>query len=664
MRIKLLLVFLSVTSLALSQTSKEFKIENFPGKALNLKAALEELKAGDKMFDYGYYRAALGHYLKANDFNPDNAHLNYKIGSCYLSTRVFKKSLAVPYIEKAFKLDPKVMPDIHFQLARCYHLNLQWSQAIEAYQTELKRPGLREQNINEIKKRIQECEYGKYYVEKPAKAKVISISNNINSKFSDYSPVISADGEMMYFTSRREESTGGVRDDDGEYFEDIYYSQLVNGEWTPAKNLGAPINTTNHDAIIGLSPDGQRMFVYVNEEGDGNIYQCRLNGDRWSKPEPLPKPINTIHHESSASISYDGNTICWVSDRPGGLGGTDIYMSSRTKEGKWGEAMNLGAQINTPLNELGVFLLADGKTMYFSSEGHSSMGGMDIFKTVLENGKWSTPENIGYPINTPDNDIFFVVSANGVSGYYSSIREGGTGEVDIYQFELLPDQPTQVATAEQPKTPEATAQVTLVKGIITDSESGVPVEARVQMVDNSRNEVIADGYSNSKTGKYLYTLPSGKNYAVVVKKNDYLFHSENFDLAEGQGYQEIKKDIQLKKIAVGNKIVLNNIFFEYNKGTLSEASFHELDNLVTLLKDSGTLRIEISGHTDGKGSAAGNLTLSQERANSVVGYLVGKGISTDRLVAKGYGLTKPIASNDSEEGRKLNRRTEFEILSK
>lgn len=664
MSINVLPIFLIFSSLALAQTNKEFKAETFPGKTPSLKVALEELKTGDKMYNYGYYRTALSHYLKANEFNPDNAQLNYKIGSCYLSTRVFKKSLAIPFIEKAFQLDPKVMPDIQFQLGRCYHLNLQWDQAIEAYNTELKRPGLREQTINEIRKRIQECEFGKVYVKKPVKARVNSIGTNINSKYSDYSPVISADGEVMYFTSRREDSTGGVRDDDGEYFEDIYYSQLVNGEWTSAKNLGAPINTFNHDAIIGLSPDGQRMFVYVNEEGDGNIFQCRLNGDQWSKPEPLPKPINTIHHESSASIAFDGNSICWVSDRPGGLGGTDIYMSTRTKEGKWGEPMNMGSQINTPLNELGVFLLPDGKTMYFSSEGHSSMGGMDIFRTVMENGKWSTPENIGYPINTPDNDIFFVVSANGTSGYYSSIREGGTGEVDIYQFELLPDLPTQLSNVEQQTAPEATAQVTLVKGVITDSESGSALEAQVQMVDNTKNEVIADGFSNSKTGKYLFTLPSGRNYAVVVKKNDYLFHSENFDLAEGQGYQEIKKDIQLKKIAVGNKIVLNNIFFEYNKGTLSEASFHELDNLVTLLKQAGTLKIEISGHTDGKGSASGNLTLSQERANSVVSYLVSKGISAERLVAKGYGLTKPIASNDTEEGRKLNRRTEFEILSK
>ncbi|MFM8349077.1 MAG: OmpA family protein, partial [Bacteroidota bacterium] len=480
---------------------------------------------------------------------------------------------------------------------------------------------------------------------------------------------ISADGELMFFTSRREGSTGGTRDGEGEFYEDIYFSTLDNGTWTAAKNLGGPINTSGHDAIIGLSPDGQRMFLYVSEAGDGNIYQCRLNGDQWSKPERLPKPINTSYQETSASISYDGNTMCWVSDRPGGQGGTDIYMSAKSRDGKWGEAVNLGPAVNTPWNEVGVFLLPDGKTMYFSSEGHTSMGGLDIFKTVLDNGKWSTPENIGYPFNTPDNDVFFVVSANGRSGYFSSIRDNGTGEVDIYRFELPPVvvpapvvavKDSVVATVVQ----EVTPQVTLVKGVISDFMGGQPLEAKIQMVDNDKNEVIAEGSSNSRSGKYLFTLPSGRNYAIVVRRDDYLFHSENFDLPAGQGYQEIRKDIQLKKIAVGNKIVLNNIFFEYNKATLSSDSYHELENLFSLLKESPTIRMEISGHTDGKGSAAGNLSLSQERANSVVAWLVGKGISPDRLVAKGYGLTRPVAGNDTEEGRKQNRRTEFEILSK
>lgn len=669
MRTILLLVLVSFISLSVAQPNKEFKPENFPGNGAGLKAASDELKAGDKRYESGLFRAALEHYLKAYAFNPDNALLNYKIGNCYLSTRVFEKSRAVPYIEKAFRLDPAVMPDIHLQLGRCYHLNMQWEKAIEAYQKELSNKDNSGEKITELKRRIHECELGKEYVSKPVRATVTNAGLKINSTYSDYSPVISADGEMMFFTSRREGSTGGTRDEEGEFYEDIYFSNLEKGNWSAAKNLGGPINTTGHDAIIGLSPDGQRMFLYVSEAGDGNIYQCRLNGDQWSRPERLPKPINTTYQESSASISYDGNTICWVSDRPGGLGGTDIYLSTRTKDGKWGDAVNLGSTINTPWNEVGVFLLPDGKTMYFSSEGHTSMGGLDIFKTVLDNGKWSAPENIGYPFNTPDNDVFFVVSANGRSGYFSSIRDNGTGEVDIYRFDMMPTvEPAPAVVIKDsviaPVVKEVTPQVTLLKGVISDFAGGTLLGANIQLVDNDRNEVIAEGSSNSRSGKYLFTLPSGRNYAIVVRRDDYLFHSENFDLPAGQGYQEIIKDIQLKKIAVGNKIILNNIFFEYNKATLSSDSFHELENLFSLLKESPTLRMEISGHTDGKGSAAGNLTLSQERANSVVAWLVGKGISPDRLVAKGYGLTRPIASNDTEEGRKQNRRTEFEILSK
>lgn len=678
------LFFVSIACLqSIAQINVEFTKDNFKDKKGGLKIALEEIKLGDEWFEQGdvTYRLALPHYLKANDFNPNNALLNYKIGCCYISLKKVIKSKAIPYIEKAYKLNPTVSTDIHYLLGRGYHLTMQWDKAKQEYALYRKILTLKEiDKMKSVDKKLSECGYGINYMKNPIRVFIDNIGITMNSPFSDYGPVISADEDVMMFTSHRDNSTGGIMDEFGEYFEDIYISYKFNKEWTQAKNIGTPINTNGNDAIIGLSPNGQKLFMYIDDKGDGNIYECDLLGDKWSKPEKMPKPINSSSKESAATLSYDARIFYWVSNREGGLGGSDIYYSIKNEKGKWGEAINMGADINTPYEEVGVFMLPDGKTMYFSSQGHTSMGGLDIFSTVYENGKWSKPQNIGYPVNTPDNDMFFVMSASGKHGYYSSIREDGQGEVDLYQISFLgvekqmvlntednllanqtaPVSETNIAAQVEVKT----SQLTLLKGIITDALTKNPLEALIEIVDNEKNVVIASFPSNSKTGKYLVTLPSGKNYGIVVKKEGYLFHSENFDIPLGSGYQEITKDVELKNIAVGSKIVLKNIFFDFDKATLRKESFNELENLTKLLNDVPSLKIEISGHTDGKGSAAYNLTLSDNRAKAVVDYLVGKGISKDRLVAKGYGLTRPIATNDTEEGRQLNRRTEFEILSK
>jgi outer membrane protein OmpA-like peptidoglycan-associated protein len=324
--------------------------------------------------------------------------------------------------------------------------------------------------------------------------------------------------------------------------------------------------------------------------------------------------------------------------------------------------------------------MPDGKTLYFSSKGHNTMGGYDIFKTVLENGIWSTPENIGYPINDADDDVFFVLSASGRRGYYAAAHKGGVGEKDIYMITFLgaekepllstednllasvtaPVKETSVKQAVEIKGP----QITLLKGIITDAFTNKPLEATIELIDNVKNEVLATFKSNSATGKYLVSLPSGKNYGISVKADNYLFHSENFDLPANADYQEVTKDIALKNVSVGTKIVLKNIFFDFNKSTLRPESTAELERLIKLLNDVPNMRIEISGHTDNKGSAEYNQKLSESRSKSVVDYLVSKGVNSGRLEFKGYGLTQPIASNDTEEGRQENRRTEFKILSK
>jgi len=607
-----------------------------------------EIKRADNLYKQGNYEKALETYLTVYDKNKDDALLNYHIGSCYLKS--ITKAKAVPYLEKAEVLEPNVETDLYYLLANAYHQSLQWDKAISAYTSysdmiplqELKTKG------SLVEKRIEECKIGKMLVEKPVKVKIENIGAAINSSYPEYAPVISSDESILMFTSRRDGSTGGKDRMTGEYDEDVFVSFQKDKKWSQSKNVGDPICTKAHDSNIALSNDGQKLLMYIDNNGNGDIYESKQSGDKWSIPVKLPEPVNTKFHESSASYSPDGKTLYFVSNREGGTGGRDIYYATLNKDGQWDNITNIGNIINTPFDEEGVYMHPDGKTLYFSSQGHKTMGGFDIFKSSFKDGKWSEPENIGYPINSPDDDLFFVLAASGIRGYYASVKDGGFGDLDIYVINFIEEKPI--------------VYVTILKGTITDAVSNQPVEADIEIIDNEKNESVAKINSNSATGKYLVSLPSGKNYGIAVNAKGYLFHSENVTIPPSTGYQEIIRDIALKKIIVGSKVVLNNIFFDYDKATLRSESIAELDRLVNLLKNSSSLKIQISGHTDNKGSADYNQKLSENRAKSVVDYLIEKGINKDRLQYKGYGFANPVAPNDTEDGRQLNRRTEFEIL--
>lgn len=668
--------------MALKAQNIEFDKSNFPDKPRELKEAKSNLSQGYKNYDLGQgmYMTALDYLLKAQAFNPNNAQLNYRIGRCYLTS--FQKTKSIAYFEKALALDPSIARDIKFLLAKAYHLNLEFEKAIETYQ-EYKGSCTPEEIATlgpEIEKKIQECNIGMVLIKEPARVFIDNVGSTVNSIYPEYAPLITADEATIFFTSRRDNTTGGKRDPlDLVYFEDVYFSEKAGGDWTVPQNPVKPLNGTKHDATVGLSPDGQTLLTYKGSNG-GDIYQCKLKGDKWDKPEKLPKTINTKDHESSATFSPDGRTMYFVSDREGGFGGGDIWLSKKDKKGKWGDPVNLGAAVNTKYDEEGVFMHPNGKTLYFSSRGHKSMGGYDIFKSTIENGLWSVPENIGYPINSADDDVFFSISASGIHGYYSSIKPDGMGGQDIYIITFLGAEKPVINNSEdnllanlaapvsetviEPTIEIKDNQLTLLKGIVTDEITTLPVGAIIEITDNDKNEIIASFESNSKTGKYLVTLPSGKNYGMAVKAEGFLFHSENFNIPPTTSYREVEKNIQLKKVEVGSVIVLNNIFFDFNKSTLRPDSYPELERLLKLLNDMPTLKIEISGHTDNIGSASYNKTLSENRAKAVVDWLLGKAIKADRLTFVGYGFDKPIATNDTEEGRQMNRRTEFKIISK
>ena len=678
----LVLFFALFTTLAYSQ-NKPFDESAFPGKKDALKAATKNIKAGDKLYEASIpnYAKALEFYQKAHNFNPDNADLNYKMGICNYHLDIWPK--ATQHFKKAYQLNPNVAFDIKYFLGRCYHINYEFDKAIEAL-IEF-RQSLKPEEITEyekiIDKEINECKTGKKLVSEPIRVIIENLGPKVNSKYPDYSPVVTADRSKVFFTSRRNTTTGGGIDPgNNHYFEDIFYTQKAeDGTWTEAKNPGKPLNTDNHDAVVGISPDGQQIYIFKGASNGGDIFTAKLDGDLWTKPESMGKKINSGFHESSASFSYDFLTIYFVSDRPGGYGGHDIYKSSKDSKGRWGEPENLGGDINTPFEEAAIFAHPDGKTFYFSSKGHSTMGGFDIFKITYENGQWSAPTNLGYPLNTTGDDVFFSISADGKYGYYSSSAEGGQGSHDIYQITFLGKEKKLISNTEDnllafrttgvqekviaEKVEIAEVSLMILKGTITDEYTKEPLFASIELTDLSTNKVVATFQNNKTSGKYLLSLPAGKNYGITVNSDQCLFYSDNVDLRESEGFNEVVKDIQLKRIAVGSSIVLKNIFFESGKSKLKKESEVELATLLKMLNDQPTMKIEISGHTDNVGSASFNKKLSENRAKAVVDYLIEKGINADRMKYVGYGFDQPRASNDTPEGRAENRRTEFKIIS-
>lgn len=714
MRYFLILLVTGFASLLPAQ-NLEFEKGNFPGKKEEFKEASKKLEVGMDFFEQGrrefdefkraylnshkylpvshhdyektghqFFRSALAPLNDANRFNPNNAKLNYMLGFIWFFTDPISKE-TLEYLERSYQLGGANETDVAFWLAWSHHLRANWDEALKFYEEHLKTLQLKAKvnmaGIEDVKLKMDQCRTGKLLSASPQRVFVDNLGSTVNSAYPEYGPAITTDEETIYFTSRRPNSIGGKKDEsDNGFFEDVYSCSKLNGKWQNAKQLSKNVNTDNHDAVSGLSPDGSKLYVFRSTyEDGGDLFESTLFGLDWEQPVRMNKFINTRYHESSVSLSFDGKHLFFVSEKESGVGDRDVYISDIDVNGEWGPAKNLGPEINTKYSEDGVFMHPDGVTLYFSSKGHNSMGGYDIFKTTFENGKWKTPENLGYPINGPDDDVFFVVSGSGNRAYFASSKQGGFGDYDIYKITflgpekqpLLNSQDQLLAMIASPvsnlKTESAievsSAKLTILKGLVKDEKTEKPLEASIELVDNDKHVVLATFSSNMSTGKYLVTLPSGKNYGIAVKSKGYLFHSENFDLPEAAEFQEFTLDFELKKIEVGSSIVLKNIFFDFNKASIKAESQTELERLVKVMKDNANIKVEIGSHTDNVGSSEYNEKLSMSRSQSVVEYLISKGISPTRLIAKGYGESKPIGQNDSEAGRQNNRRTEFKIIS-
>lgn len=641
----------------------EFKTSNNDGKT----EALRNIKYGDYFYDQhtqGSYNKALKFYLLASQYNSNNAELNYKIGVCYIESVSGLKALN--YFKKAYDLKNNVATDIEFYLGRAYQTNYEFDLAISFYKKYKQKVLSNNLVKNYVDKKIKECEIGKNMVSTPVDV-VINNLEIINTKEKDYASLISADGSKMYFSSRRPNTTGDIDPQDDQYFEDIYFSEKDSTDWLTPINVKS-LNTPGHDDVVGISADGNTLILYKN----GDLYFSTLRGSSWSTPKAFPKEINSNEIESSACFSLDGSKLYFVRGKtPDYLtSNSDIYVSTKDNSGKWSEAVKLPSNINSSYDEDGLFMFADGKTLYFSSKGHNSMGGYDVFKTTINNdGTFTDPQNLGYPINTPNNDIYFVMEPNNTIAYYTTERDDALGYTDIYKIRIknklfLSSEDNLLASVTNPisEVNMASLAVIVIKGTILDKNTGFPLDAEILIIDNNTNEVIYSTTANSQNGQYSVTVPVGKNYGMVIKKDGYMFQSENFDLVSSSTHQQINKDFEVQSIDVNSTATLNNIFFDFASTTLKNSSIPELDRVIQFMKDNPNLKIEISGHTDNIGSFDKNLELSQQRAQAVADYIIDKGVEQARITPIGKGYSEPVADNNTPDGRQKNRRVEFKII--
>ncbi|HEX8059687.1 MAG TPA: OmpA family protein [Cyclobacteriaceae bacterium] len=696
--------------------------------------------------------------VQAAELDTTSVAANFEAGHLFLET--IGQELAVKYFLRVRRQKPDYKYDLDYWIGRSYHFGMNFDKAIQYYTNYKNKaskgsvPGSAISAV-EADRRIAECENGKEFVGAPQNYAIINIGKEINSEYEDYAPVVNEDETILVFTTRRRD--GNMNENvfsDNKPWEDIFISTKENGKWSQAKNIGTPVTTLNHESTTALSRDGNTLFIY-KDDNNGDIYVTSRKSatEPWSAPEPL-QGINSTYAEASASLSTDGSTLYFSSDRPGGLGGVDIYTATKDKRGQWTKIKNLGPSINTQFDEEGPFIDHEGKVLYFSSKGRKGMGGYDIFKSTLtdpKDNKWSEPENLGYPINTPDNDVFFVGSKDGKRGYYSSVKESGLGYSDIYRIdtpdaakkETIPvklsvkvfDGSTKQAmdakvslisvkdntvvnmtstragvydfsvTSEEardyklsvekdgyasqivvvslagasdkansvtrtvelkkadptvkPEPPVVTKKETSVKFSVkvVDAGSKQALDAKVSLTSVKDNKAVK--VTGTGVGSYEFTIADGtKDFKLSVEKAGYIFQNTVVSVSSST-----TRTIELRKPAVGVSQILHNIYFDFNKATFKQESYDELGKLENMMKQNSAMRLEIAGHTDSFGSDAYNKKLSLARASAVRTFLTSKGIDVKRVSAAGYGDTRPLASNDDEQGgREINRRVEFKII--
>lgn len=653
---------------------------------------------GMEIFDYEHRKVATELFMLAVRANPKNAKAQFMTGRSIMLT--VRKELSLQYFKQAYQLDPKIDADILFYLGQAYHYSEKFDSAILLYDryNRLLARSLdyeKSKKINEVNRKIFECHNAKIMMAQPVDVKLVHLSNSVNSEWPDYAPTINADETFMVFTTRRpEENMNNRLAQDNEYYEEIFFTKKVDGEWIPARNLSGPLNNSYHNASINLSPDGKEILLYHDSNG-GDILASILKPDgTWTDPEEILE-INTEYIENSATITADGKQLFFSSNRPGGYGGTDVYVSIKNEKGRWGTPRNLGRNINTDMDEDGVYVSASGKHLYFSSNGHAGMGDLDIYRSVFnaEKDQWEKPINMGYPINSVENDIYIVLTRDEDFAYISSVRPEGIGEQDIYKIDITkwkepayaqPDFADAVLAMEDQMPlfggrpavtetkPETKPETNVVEKPLTPASVDLTVYVAEgdtkKPLSNAQVKLTAVGsdlnLAETKAGTYFTTVKNKttrvERYKLLVSSQEHIPYASTYLFGPGMN-TALTDTIYLDKIAVNYKRTLN-VYFGHDSDV--PKSFEDILYLEQIMKTSSSIKVEISGHTDNIGSHAYNVGLSTRRANAVKKHLVRAGIDETRITVAGYGPDKPIADNNTRNNRQLNRRTEFTIIEK
>ena len=550
---------------------------------------------------------------------------------------------AIIALNKVKELKSNYTPTLDYMRGQAYMYAGKYAEAKKIFE-DASNANLTDDAKKQIANNIRSCDFAQQSMMSPKKFNPINLGEGVNTAADELMPSVTADERFLFYT--RHERFGRYTD------ENIFVSENKNAKFQLAELVGRPISTDEYlEGAPCISPSGKYLFFTScgREDAMGgcdNYYTKRVPGG-WDRPKNMGKNINTPGWDIQPFISADGRTVFFASRRQGGYGGLDIWMSTLGEDFFWTSPVNLGPKINTERDEERPFIHPDDKTLYFSSDGHPGFGSSDFFYAIRDiEGNWGNPVNLGFPINTPSDEIGLVITTDGNTAYMGSERFGGKGGMDIYKFEM-----------DESIKPQ---HVTYFKGHVYDESTKAPIKTNILLYDlDNGGKLFGSLTSDQTNGEFLATIPYGHDYACQVNKEGYLFYSANFTLKEFKGNKPYVMDIYLKKIEVGKTVVLNNIFFEVNKYELRTASHTELNNLVELMTKNPSLKIEVSGHTDRSGAEADNKVLSEKRAKAVVDYLVSKKIDAARLSYKGFGASKPISDNNTDEGKALNRRTEF-----
>ncbi len=623
------------------------------------------------------YNTAMRLYKSLLNDHEKDGNLNYFVGRTYYALNLLED--AKFYMDVASESTSELEKDFYLDYGRVYLKFGEYQKARDSFE---KYPPLceKEKELLEsgVMGLISICDYSMININKPVKVNVVPLSDSINSEYSDGVPSITADGQTMVYTSRRPINKGGEIASDGQHFQDIYMASWNNesNEWGKGFPIEGSINTEGHDAATSISPDGSFIYIYQNQGGVDNLhntgagdvlYSKKGSTGRWSKAKII-EGVNSTYFETSACVTSDGKTMYFVSERErGGKGRTDIWMSERIGKTEWSKPVNLGDVINTPENEISVFIHPDGKTLFFASEGHSdkNFGGYDIFKSVKgEDGKWSEPENLGYPINTYRDEMHFVLTTDGKVGYFTTQRDGKRYDSDIYMIDFAQFDVMTGVTKEVKK-------LTIIKGVIEDNQTGRQIEANVVIKETETGETF--NVTSDDNGEYFNTLEANKEYEITVTKSGYSVYNQKFILPAG-GWNEtitfeniIKLDRE-EKIEIVDKKLFKTVLVRFTSdkmdAEIADSYKADLDLLVDQLSKVNSLKVRLTGHTDNTDSdnEDDNKEFSKKRAEQVAKYLKSKGIESNRIVVFGQGSGVPVADNSSEEGRAENRRVEIRIF--